>query len=93
MDLQTELMNHPGVPEDRRTDFRSWTNTLIAPDPVRPTAAKEAVGAMAAFFVRLIVHKRRHPADDLDAADGRLTKPGRRASRSFGGWPELARGG
>ncbi|WP_327256531.1 cytochrome P450 family protein [Streptomyces sp. NBC_01244] len=54
-----------GVPEDRRTDFRSWTNALVAPDPGRPTAAKEAVGAMVAFFVQLIAHKRRHPADDL----------------------------
>ncbi|MCJ0869668.1 cytochrome P450 [Streptomyces sp. AP-93] len=54
-----------GVPEDRRTDFRSWTNALVAPDPTRPAAAKEAVGAMVAFFVQLIAHKRRHPADDL----------------------------
>ncbi|MFZ3474901.1 cytochrome P450 family protein [Streptomyces sp. 4.24] len=54
-----------GVPEDRREDFRSWTDALIAPDPTRPQAAKHAVGSMLAFFVELIAHKRENPADDL----------------------------
>ncbi|MFI5984011.1 cytochrome P450 [Streptomyces sp. NPDC051555] len=54
-----------GVPEEQRTDFRAWTDALVAPDPARPGAAKEAVGAMLSFFVELVAHKRRHPADDL----------------------------
>ncbi|WP_225800295.1 cytochrome P450 [Streptomyces sp. NK15101] len=54
-----------GIPDDHRKDFRAWTNELIAPDPSRPQTAKQAVGAMLAFFTELIAHKRRHPADDL----------------------------
>ncbi|MFB7836144.1 cytochrome P450 [Streptomyces sp. NPDC056056] len=54
-----------GIPEDHRKDFRAWTNELIAPDPSRPQAAKQAIGAMIAFFTELIAHKRQHPADDL----------------------------
>ncbi|MFD6109095.1 cytochrome P450 [Streptomyces yangpuensis] len=67
-----------GVPEDRRLDFRTWTDALITPDPSRPHAAKEAVPAMLGFFTELMAHKRTRPADDLlsdliavrDAADG-----------------------
>ncbi|MFD6916790.1 cytochrome P450 [Streptomyces virginiae] len=54
-----------GIPDDHRKDFRAWTNELIAPDPSRPQAAKQAIGAMLAFFTELIAHKRRHPAADL----------------------------
>ncbi|MFD5623998.1 cytochrome P450 [Streptomyces yangpuensis] len=67
-----------GVPEDRRIDFRTWTDALITPDPSRPRAAKEAVLAMLGFFTELMAHKRSRPADDLlsdliavrDGADG-----------------------
>ncbi|MFD5411489.1 cytochrome P450 family protein [Streptomyces nojiriensis] len=54
-----------GIPDDHRKDFRAWTNELIAPDPSRPQGAKQAGGAMLAFFAELIAYKRRHPADDL----------------------------
>ncbi|MFC9824990.1 cytochrome P450 [Streptomyces erythrochromogenes] len=54
-----------GVPEDRRLDFRTWTDALIAPDPSRPRAAKEAVVAMLGFFTELMAHKRSRPGDDL----------------------------
>ncbi|WP_284574083.1 cytochrome P450 [Streptomyces sp. 2P-4] len=54
-----------GIPEDRRLDFRAWTDTLIAPDPSRPRAAKEAVVSMLGFLTELIGHKRSRPADDL----------------------------
>ncbi|WP_327309815.1 cytochrome P450 (plasmid) [Streptomyces sp. NBC_01298] len=54
-----------GIPEEHRRDFRAWTNELIAPDPSRPQAAKQAIGAMIAFFAELIAHKRQHPGDDL----------------------------
>jgi cytochrome P450 len=55
------------APGDRR-DFRVWTDALVAPDPSRPAAAKAAIGAMLAYFGRLIAHKRAHPDDDLLSA-------------------------
>ncbi|MFE0250345.1 cytochrome P450 [Streptomyces sp. NPDC059010] len=54
-----------GVPDEHRRDFREWTDTLVAPDPARPQAAKEAVVAMLGFFTRLLADKRKEPADDL----------------------------
>ncbi|MGW7032198.1 cytochrome P450 family protein [Streptomyces xanthophaeus] len=54
-----------GIPEDRRLDFRAWTDALVAPDPSRPRAAKEAVMAMLGFLTELLAHKRSKPADDL----------------------------
>ncbi|MGW2492843.1 cytochrome P450 family protein [Streptomyces sp. NPDC001606] len=54
-----------GVPEEHRLDFRIWTDTLVAPDPARPEAARESVGAMLGFFTRLLAAKRAAPADDL----------------------------
>ncbi|OLZ68097.1 cytochrome [Streptomyces sp. IMTB 2501] len=54
-----------GVPESRRLDFRIWTDTLVAPDPARPGAAREAVAAMLGFFTDLLAAKRAEPADDL----------------------------
>lgn len=55
------------APGDRR-DFRGWTDALVAPDPSRPSAAKEAVAAMLAYFGQLIARKRAHPEDDLLSA-------------------------
>lgn len=54
-----------GVPEEHRRDFRAWTDVLVAPDPARPGAAKEAVVAMLGFLTQLLVDKRKKPADDL----------------------------
>jgi cytochrome P450 len=54
-----------GVPGEHRRDFRTWTDTLVAPDPTRPQAAKEAVVAMLGFFTQLLADKRKRPADDL----------------------------
>ncbi|MFE2922895.1 cytochrome P450 family protein [Streptomyces goshikiensis] len=54
-----------GVPEEHRRDFRAWTDALIAPDPARPGAAKEAVEAMLGFFLELVAHKRERPGADL----------------------------
>jgi cytochrome P450 len=55
------------APQDRR-DFRVWTDVLVAPDPAEPSRAKEAIGAMLAFFTQLIACKRTSPADDLLSA-------------------------
>ncbi|MFD8811423.1 cytochrome P450, partial [Streptomyces sp. NPDC059627] len=57
-----------GVAEEDRTDFRSWTDALVVPDPARPERAKEAVRALLAFFARLLARKRAEPADDLLSA-------------------------
>ncbi|WUT00247.1 cytochrome P450 [Streptomyces sp. NBC_00708] len=54
-----------GVPDHHRVDFRGWTHALVAPDPARPAATREAVGAMLGFFTELLADKRRRPADDL----------------------------
>ncbi|MFI9780330.1 cytochrome P450 [Streptomyces sp. NPDC051956] len=54
-----------GIPDDRRVDFRTWTDALVAPDPSRPQAAKEAVVAMLGFFGELLAHKREQPGADL----------------------------
>ncbi|WP_030612472.1 cytochrome P450 family protein [Streptomyces sclerotialus] len=54
-----------GVPEGDRHDFRAWTDALITPDPSRPEAMKEAIGAMLRFFTGLIATKRAEPGDDL----------------------------
>ncbi|HET6355593.1 cytochrome P450 [Streptomyces sp.] len=55
------------APQDRR-DFRVWTDVLVAPDPAEPSRAKEAIGALLAFFTQLIARKRTSPADDLLSA-------------------------
>ncbi|WP_212909786.1 cytochrome P450 [Streptomyces sp. TS71-3] len=57
-----------GVPAHIRGDFRAWTDAIIAPDPARPRAAKEAVGSILAFYTELIADKRESPADDLLSA-------------------------
>ena len=54
-----------GVPDRHRRDFREWTDTLVAPDPARPGAGREAVVAMLGFFTGLLADKRAEPADDL----------------------------
>ncbi|GGN68928.1 cytochrome P450 hydroxylase [Streptomyces albiflavescens] len=70
-----------GVPDEHRRDFRAWTDALVAPDPARPGAAKEAIVAMLGFFTGLLAAKRKKPADDLLSdliavrdADDRLTE-------------------
>ncbi|WP_232788984.1 cytochrome P450 family protein [Streptomyces odonnellii] len=57
-----------GVPAGHRRDFREWTDALVAPDPTRPEAMKQAVGGMLGFFTGLLAHKRAEPGDDLLSA-------------------------
>ncbi|MGW4735574.1 cytochrome P450 family protein [Streptomyces shenzhenensis] len=54
-----------GIPDQHRLDFRIWTDSLVAPDPARPEAGKEAVVAMLEYFTRLLRDKRAEPGDDL----------------------------
>jgi cytochrome P450 len=57
-----------GVDPADRHDFRLWTDALIAPDPARPSLARDTVGAMLGYFTELIARKRARPADDLLSA-------------------------
>ncbi|MBA8823454.1 cytochrome P450 [Saccharopolyspora lacisalsi] len=52
-----------GIPEDRRDDFREWSNAAVAGRD--PEAARVASEQMAAYLVELVERKRREPADDL----------------------------
>ncbi|MGH8793485.1 MAG: cytochrome P450 family protein [Stackebrandtia sp.] len=68
-----------GVPEDRRADFRSWTNSIL--NPRKPEDAKEAIGRLTRVLTDLTAAKRREPGDDLTSAmvaardgDGRLSE-------------------
>ncbi|MFE7313326.1 cytochrome P450 [Streptomyces sp. NPDC057555] len=54
-----------GIPAEDRRDFRAWSDALITPDPSRPQAMKEAIGAMLEFYTGLIAAKRATPGDDL----------------------------
>jgi cytochrome P450 len=57
-----------GVAPANRRDFRSWTDALVAPDPTRPSLAKQAIGNLLSFLTQLIADKRTAPADDLLSA-------------------------
>ncbi|MER6049678.1 cytochrome P450 [Streptomyces sp. NPDC001793] len=54
-----------GIPAEDRRDFLAWSDALITPDPGRPQAMKEAIGAMLEFYTALIAAKRAEPGDDL----------------------------
>ncbi|MEU1980976.1 cytochrome P450 [Nocardia sp. NPDC019395] len=52
-----------GVPQSRRDEFRTWSNTLLSGEADEERAA--AAGAMAAFFADLIADKSAHPGEDM----------------------------
>lgn len=52
-----------GVPEQRRGEFRVWSNALVAGDD--PRAAERASIEMTTYLRELIEYKRRNPTDDL----------------------------
>jgi cytochrome P450 len=53
-----------GVPPDRLSDFRGWTNTLIT----QASGTRGAVKSMCRFIIGLIAQKRAWPEDDLISA-------------------------
>jgi cytochrome P450 len=57
-----------GIPEDHRTDFRTWTNTLLSPSPDAPGQSRRAMREMHRYLVSMIQYKRQRPADDLLSA-------------------------
>ncbi|WP_239088497.1 cytochrome P450 family protein [Planosporangium mesophilum] len=56
-----------GVPAEDRTDFRGWTDTMLA-TYAEPTAVRAAIENMRAFLARLLADKRHTPGDDLLSA-------------------------
>ncbi|WP_129668214.1 cytochrome P450 family protein [Phytoactinopolyspora endophytica] len=57
-----------GVSDQDTGMFRQWMETLLAPDPGNPTAAKDSVAAMVRFLTELIAARRERPTDDLLSA-------------------------
>jgi cytochrome P450 len=56
-----------GVPDDERTTFRSWSNTLLSSDGT--AAERTAAGAaMAQYLGALVAAKRARPAEDMLSA-------------------------
>jgi cytochrome P450 len=76
-----------GVPQDRRDEFRQWSNTLLsgASDEERGAAAM----AMAAFLAELVAHKAAHPGEDIlsdivrASEDGDSLSPGETTAMAF----------
>lgn len=57
-----------GVPAPDRKDFRTWTDTMVAPPAHDRAAAARAVGAMHKYLESLIADKRAEHGDDLLSA-------------------------
>lgn len=51
-----------GVAEERKEDFREWSNKAVSGNP---ELARQGVTAMAEYFAELVEQKRKHPGDDL----------------------------
>ncbi|MFJ1708037.1 cytochrome P450 [Kitasatospora sp. NPDC088346] len=54
-----------GIPEGDRVDFRTWTDTLLSPDPDAAHRSRAAMRSMRGFLAGLIAAKRTAPADDV----------------------------
>ncbi|GAA4838892.1 cytochrome P450 family protein [Saccharopolyspora rosea] len=52
-----------GVDAADRPDFRSWTDTLLAPES--PEQARAALGSLHRYLLDLVAAKRARPGDDL----------------------------
>lgn len=52
-----------GIPEERRADFRSWTNSMLA--PARREDVPAAVAALQKYLLDLIADKRMNLGNDL----------------------------
>ena len=76
-----------GVPEDRRDEFRGWSNTLLSDAGDDERAAAGA--ATAAYLAELVADKAAHPADDMlseivrAAEDGDSLSPGETTAMAF----------
>lgn len=76
-----------GVPQERRDEFRHWSNTLLsgAPDEERGAAAM----AMAAFLAELVASKAAQPQEDIlsdivrASEDGDTLSPGETTAMAF----------
>ncbi len=76
-----------GVPQERREEFRDWSNTLLsgAGDEQRAAAA----GAMATFLSELVATKSANPGEDMlsdivrASEDGDTLSPGETTAMAF----------
>ncbi|MFE4912780.1 cytochrome P450 [Streptomyces sp. NPDC056652] len=57
-----------GVPQEKRFDFRAWTNTLLSAAAGAAPQSREAMRHMYRFLGALIDGKREKPGDDLLSA-------------------------
>jgi len=55
-----------GVPDAERSDFRTWSNTLLSAG--EPAVRGAAAGAMAQYLTALVAAKRAQPGDDMLSA-------------------------
>jgi cytochrome P450 len=56
-----------GVPTEDRTQFRQWSNAIVASEG-EPGSFRAAGTAMFRYFTELVADKRAHPADDMVSA-------------------------
>ncbi|AEA25958.1 cytochrome P450 family protein [Pseudonocardia dioxanivorans] len=67
-----------GVPQDRRDEFRTWSNTLLsAGEPEERSAAAQA---MAQFLAELVAQKTAQPGEDMLSAIVAASEDGDRLS-------------
>ncbi|MFI0806361.1 cytochrome P450 [Streptomyces echinatus] len=57
-----------GIPEAKRRDFRTWTDTLFSSTPGAATESRIAMGQMHQFLKSVIEDKRNRPTEDLLSA-------------------------
>ncbi|WP_051765936.1 cytochrome P450 family protein [Streptomyces sp. NRRL F-5135] len=57
-----------GIPQEKRIDFRAWTDTLLSPAAGSAPQSREAMRRMHRFLITLIEVKREEPGDDLLSA-------------------------
>lgn len=54
-----------GIPAKDRSEFRSWTSSLMSPRPGAASESRAAMKNMYEYLVGILEDKRRHPTDDL----------------------------
>ncbi|MFE3325905.1 cytochrome P450 [Streptomyces sp. NPDC059176] len=57
-----------GIPGEARQDFRTWTDTLLSPEPTAAVDSRTAMRKMHHFLAEVIAGKRARPTDDLLSA-------------------------
>lgn len=66
------------MPQERRDDFRTWSNTLLS--AAEPELRSAAAQAMAQFLAELVAGKTAEPGDDMLSAIVAASEDGDRLS-------------